>query len=65
MLRGNRGYAEVPLSTVIPRAGNAHLQKNRIPDFFLEQYHRKITFHFKEEFRQSNRTEAHFCSLPW
>ena len=46
----NRGYVEVPLSTVIPRAGHAHLQQNPILDSFLAQHHRKI--------------QAHLCSLP-
>ena len=30
----NRGSAEVPLSTVIPRVGNFHLEKNTILDSF-------------------------------
>ena len=30
----NRGYAEVPLNTVIPRAGNTHLQQNPILESF-------------------------------
>ena len=30
----NRGYASVPLSTVIPRIGNAHLQQNPISDSY-------------------------------
>ena len=38
----NRGYAEVPLSTVNPRVGNAHLKQNSI----LESY--KIAQGFNE-----------------
>ena len=30
----NRGYASVPLSMVIPRVGNAHLQQNPISDSY-------------------------------
>ena len=31
----NLGVALVPLSTVIPRAGNAHLQQNPISDSYI------------------------------
>ena len=33
----NRGSAEVPLSTVIPRVGNFHLEQNTILDSFSAQ----------------------------
>ena len=35
VLSGTEAVASVPLSTVIPRAGNAHLQQNLVSDSYI------------------------------
>ena len=42
----NRGYNEVPLSTVIPQVGNTHLQQNPISDSYNLDY--KSQMHLTE-----------------